>query len=96
MTYASASPATAPARPMTALSISSCRAMRDREAPSAARTLISAWRRVARASSRLATFAQAMSSTKLTAVSRVNAASRTCHTTVSWRLRTRAVTLVLD
>ena len=49
------------------LSTSSCRTMRQRVAPSDTRTEISRERFAERASSRLATFAQAMSSTKPTA-----------------------------
>jgi len=45
--------------------------MRPRPAPIAARIAISRWRSAARASSRLATFAQAMSSTSPTAPSRM-------------------------
>ena len=60
-----------PASPlMTAritLSISSCRTTRQREAPREMRTEISRARLVERDSSRLATFAHAISSTKATA-----------------------------
>ena len=48
------------------LSVSSCRTTRHESAPSATRTAISFWRTAARASSRLATFAHAMSSTNAT------------------------------
>ena len=51
---------------MTA-SVSSCRTIRNRPAPSAERIEISRCRTEARASSRLATFEQAMSSTSVTA-----------------------------
>ncbi len=49
------------------LSTSNCRTIRTRDAPSATRMLISLARCADRASSRLATFAHAMSSTKPTA-----------------------------
>ena len=49
------------------LSISSCRTMRQREAPSEMRTEISRARLVERDSSRLATLAHAISSTNATA-----------------------------
>ena len=49
------------------LSTSSCRTMRQRDAPSEMRTDISRARLAERASSRLATLAQAISSTKATA-----------------------------
>ena len=55
--------ATAPSTASTALSARSCRASRPRSAPSARRTAISRLRCTARASSRLATLAHAMSST---------------------------------
>ena len=51
---------------MTA-SVSSCRTMRKRPAPRAERMEISRWRTEARASSRFATFEQAISSTSVTA-----------------------------
>ena len=53
-----------------ALSVKTCRQILQRPAPRAARTAISFCRVVARASSRLATFAQAMSRTRLMAPSR--------------------------
>ena len=60
---AKTSPSSAPTPDSSRLSVSSCRAIRIRDAPSATRTL-SSWRRaVARASSRFAMLAQAMSST---------------------------------
>jgi hypothetical protein len=54
-------------KPRTMLSMRSCRTTRQRDAPSAMRTAISRERCAERASSRFATFAQAMSSTKPTA-----------------------------
>ena len=67
---ASAMPSGAETAPSTTLSVSSWRTIRPRPAPIAARTDISRARAVARASSRLATLAQAMSSTKVTAPER--------------------------
>ena len=60
---ASTAPAVAPAAAISRLSASSCRTILVREAPSARRTAISRSRTVARASIRLARFAQAISST---------------------------------
>ena len=60
-------PSGALSSPINTDSVSSCRTMRQRPAPSAARTAISRWRAVARASSRLATFEQAISSTSVAA-----------------------------
>ena len=63
-------PSVPPRTASTRLSVSSCLMMRPRAAPSADRTAISRVRAVARASSRLATFAQHRSSTKPTTPSR--------------------------
>ena len=70
------SPAAAPREAKTTLSARSCRTSRSRPAPSAARIVNSRWRRAARATSRLATLAQAISSTKLTAPSRMSSSGR--------------------
>ena len=75
--YAIASPAMAPARRGRPPRVRSWRSSRTRPAPSAERTASSAWRADARASSRLATFAQATSSTKPTAPSRTRSGVRT-------------------
>ena len=64
---APSSPAAPPSEESTRLSTSICRSRRARLAPSAVRTAISFWREAARASSRLATFADAISSTQPTA-----------------------------
>ena len=64
--YANAMPSAAPMSATMTLSVSSWRTMRQRSAPSATRTAISFERAVARARSRLATFAHAMSSTNAT------------------------------
>ena len=61
-----AMPSAPPISESTRLSVSSWRMMRRRPAPSAERTASSRVRTVARASSRLATFAQQISSTKPT------------------------------
>ena len=60
-------PATAPSTLMTRLSVRSCATRRPRDAPSAVRTANSRWREAPAASSRLARFAQAISSTSPTA-----------------------------
>ena len=62
-------PAAPPASAISTLSVSSCRTMRPRPAPSAARTAISRRRAAPRARSMLPTLAQAISSTKPTAPS---------------------------
>jgi hypothetical protein len=64
-------------------SVSTCRSMAPRLAPSAARRANSPSRAVARVSSRLATLAQAMSSTSATAPMSSSSAGRACLTT-SW------------
>jgi hypothetical protein len=58
---------TPPKRKSNVLSVKSCRIIRPREEPSAARTAISLWRFTPRARSRLATFAHATKSTTLDA-----------------------------
>ena len=62
-------PSTPPAVASTTLSTRNCRDSLARDAPSADRTATSRCRTVPRASSRFATFVQAMSSTKPTAPS---------------------------
>ena len=74
--HASSSPPNPPASERTRLSASNWRTSRPRPAPSAARTASSRWRAVARASRRLATFAQAMRSTKATAPASTKSAGR--------------------
>ena len=69
---ASTAPAAAPTTASSTLSAISCRTMRPREAPMASRTAISRSRAVARASIRLARFAQAMSSTSAVMTSRTH------------------------
>ncbi len=64
---ATAIPSAPPASDSTVLSVSSWRTMRPRLAPSAARIPNSRWRAVERASSRPATFAHAISNTRITA-----------------------------
>ena len=63
--------------PSSTLSVSSCRTIRPRPAPMAARTDISRARAVARASNRLATFAHAISRTSVTAPMAVSVTSVT-------------------
>ena len=62
-----ATPIGALTRPISTASVSSCRTIRHRPAPSAVRIEISRCRTEARASSRLATLAHAISSTSVTA-----------------------------
>ncbi len=68
-TLATSRPTAAPARASTNVSPSSCATVRTRLAPSAVRTATSLLRAAERASSRLATLAQAISSTPNTAPS---------------------------
>jgi hypothetical protein len=70
-------PAIPPTLASTTLSTISSRAMRGRLAPRAARTAISLRRSTARASSRFATFAQAISRTTATAPVSITMAGRT-------------------
>ena len=83
-----APPATATSR----LSVSARRTRRKREAPSAARTAISRSRPTARANSRLAILAQAISSTASTAPNSASEAARASPTCRSRSGRTRSVT----
>ena len=71
---ASTNPSAPLIKPSSKLSVSSCRKMRLRFAPSAARIAISFCRAVARASNRLATFTQAINNTKPTTPSRIKSA----------------------
>ena len=82
---ASRTPTTRPSPPRTRLSASSCRTMRLRVAPSELRRAISCRRAVARASSRLATFAQAMSITTPTAANSTTNGRRASPATYSRR-----------
>ena len=77
---ATSSPSAPPTAASSTLSVSSCRTRRARPAPSARRIAISRCRTDERASSRFATFAQAMSSTQPTAASSVSSAGRTSPT----------------
>src|SRR5215813_5862474 len=63
---AKSTPTTPPRPASSTLSVNNCRINRPRPAPTASRTVISALREVARASNRLATLAQAISSTSAT------------------------------
>ena len=80
-----ASPPSASAR----LSVASWRSSRRFDAPSAPRTAISRSRAVARASSRCATFAHAISRTNPTAMNSARIAGFACFTTSSWSGTTR-------
>jgi hypothetical protein len=73
----SRSPSVPPATASRKLSVRNCRTMRSREAPIASRTATSRCRAEPRASSRLATLAQAISNTKPTAPSIVRKTGRT-------------------
>ena len=66
-THARPMPSGALSRPIATASVSSWRTIRHRPAPSAVRIEISRWRTDARASSRFATFEQAIMSTSVTA-----------------------------
>ena len=74
--HASISPKAPPSAASIKLSVSSCLTIRPRLAPRAARTAISFCRETPRANSKFATFAQAMSTTKPTAPSRISSALR--------------------
>ncbi len=87
---ARAMPQIAEAAASTTLSVRSCLMSRDRAAPTAARTTISRSRTVARASRRLATFAHAMTITRLTAASRMKSVCRVPPTSSSWSDTTAA------
>ena len=76
--FAISSPSAPPARASSRLSTSSIWNSRWRDAPSATRTPISRCRATARLRNRLATFAQATSSTRPTAPSRISNGRRTC------------------
>ena len=86
--YAINEPAISPPAASSALSTSSCRTMRPRLAPIAARIAISRSRMVARASSMLATLQQAITSSRLTAPNSVYSTARKSRTTQSTTLMT--------
>ena len=90
--HASARPAAPPAADSTRLSVRSCRTSRARLLPSAARIVSSRWRAAPRESSRFATFAQAMSSTRATALARTRIAGRTVSVRSSTSGRARTTT----
>ena len=69
-------PAAAPAPASTRLSVNNCRTSRARDAPTAARMLISSERPAPRASIRLATFAHAMTRTRPVTVRRSAASGK--------------------
>ena len=73
-------PSTPPQSPSTALSVRHWRINRPRPAPSATRTASSRSRETARASSKLATFTHAISSTRLTAPNSNHSVDRTSST----------------
>src|SRR5712672_401729 len=75
--YARPIPINPPSRPSTAVSLSNCRTIRVRPAPSVARTAISRAREVARVSSKFAMFAQAINNTSPTAPNSTSSAAFT-------------------
>ena len=81
---ARAMPSAPPRDASRTLSVSSCRMMRRRPAPSAERTAISRERPADRARVRLATFAHAISSTRATALSSISSRSRELATMSLW------------
>ncbi|HOK45708.1 MAG TPA: hypothetical protein PLK67_07245, partial [Bryobacteraceae bacterium] len=94
--HASRTPSAPPAAASNTLSVRSCTIMSRREAPSAARSAISFFRSAARASSRLATFTHAISSTTQTAPSSIAMVRRESPERRSRRLSTLAPMFVLD
>ncbi len=93
---ASTKPTSAPENASSTLSVNSCRTTRARPAPSALRTAISRSRPDARASSVLATFAHAMSSTNVTIVRSATSVPRIPDTTLSRSGRTVMPSPVFD
>ena len=84
------SPSVPPSRPIKTLSVSACLIRRDRLEPKASLTAISRWREAARTNNRLATLAQAISSTKTTAPIRIGTPVRAPLTASSVRVTTLA------
>ena len=76
-------PAAPPIDERRTLSVRSCRMMRQRLAPTAARTASSCWREAARASNKFATLPQAIKRTNNTAATRTRRAVLTSATTAS-------------
>ena len=73
-------PAAPPNTASAMLSVSNCRMMRERVAPSAERIVISRVLSLESASSRLATFAQAIRSTSVTPANNASSGARTSFT----------------
>ncbi len=94
--YANATPSVAPPSATSTLSVRSWRITRHASAPRATRTAISFDRAVARASSRLATLAHAMRSTKPTAAIMMSRTGRMLPTWKSRRLCTSTPQPVFD
>ena len=84
-TYASPKPSAPPTNARITLSVSICRTVRQRLAPSAVRIAISFCRAAARASSRFAIFAHAISNTNPTANSSTTNGRRTSPSIASFR-----------
>src|SRR5207247_2614874 len=100
--HANPHPSTPPQRESKRLSVSIWRNRRQRVAPSALRTAISFWRAAARERSSVATFAQAIKSTKATAAVRTRSSVWTDPTTLQlagskrqWNPGIRAAAVVL-
>ena len=93
---ARSNPRPAPRNASNTLSVKNCRVRRKRLAPSASRNAISFSRAAARASSKLATFAQAIRRTKPTAPSRMSNAGLMSPTISSCNGVTVAPIRVLD
>jgi len=93
--FAKSRPNAPPITARSRLSVSNCPISRARLAPSAVRIAISRSRTVARASNRLATFADAMSSTNATAPRSTSSAERTSPTIASSSGVTRKLMLEL-
>ena len=93
---ATITPSAPPTPASSRLSVISCRIMRSRPAPIAVRTASSRRRPSARASSRFARFAQAISSTHAAAPQSASSSSRDCCDTSSLNRNTEAPTLAFS
>jgi len=88
-------PSTPPLIASSRLSVIICLTIRVRLAPSAVRNAISLWRDAALTNSKLATFAQAINSTKPTAASRMKSVGLVLPTSCSFKLTRRRFQPVL-
>jgi hypothetical protein len=94
--HASATPTPAPSAAMTMLSDRSCCTSRRRLAPIARRMPISFWRPEARASSMLATFAQAITSTRPTTNIRPRPIGRSARSATGWMCTSLVGTVLIS